>query len=75
MTAGLLTSWELFLSNPLTCVTEAARNHSCSVEYQTFRKSEAEKGLKEPVNWRSQQLQNDTRQVDRYPQIYTLLQH
>lgn len=71
VTAGLLTSWELFLSNPPTCVMEAAGNHSCHVEYQTLSKSEAEKGLNEPVNWWSQQFHNDAvnRQIT-YPQTY-----
>lgn len=50
---------------------EAAGNHSYGVEYQILSRSEAEKGLNEPVNWWSQQFPNGTvnRQIT-YPQTH-----
>lgn len=52
---------------------EAAGNRSHGVEYQILSKSEAEKGLNEPVNWWSQQFPNGTvnRQIN-YPQTYAI---
>lgn len=69
VTARLLTSRELFLSNPTACVMEVAGSHSYGVEYQILSRSGAEKGLNEPVDWWSQQFPNGTvnRQIT-YPQ-------